>query len=73
MKLSTTRAPICHVLKDRDCPVFFYRQRWQNVISNPGMRAGRNIDSAVQYEEDCKKQVTEHAWSCPECGPKEAS
>lgn len=34
---------------------------------------GQEIESAFQYEEDCKRQVTDHAQSCPECGPKQAS
>ena len=33
-------------------------------------RAGeKEVDSAALYEEDCKRQVTEHAGSCPDCGP----
>jgi len=29
----------------------------------------QEISNSLQYEEDCKRQVTEHAQSCPECGP----
>jgi hypothetical protein len=29
----------------------------------------QEIENACQYQEDCKRQVTEHAQTCPECGP----
>jgi len=29
----------------------------------------QEIENAFHYEEDCKRQVSEHAQNCPECGP----
>jgi hypothetical protein len=31
----------------------------------------QEIESARQFQDDCKHDLTEHARLCPSCGPKE--
>ena len=45
----------------------------QAALAKRDLKSGnareQEIESAHQYEEECKRQVTEHAQTCSECGP----